>query len=103
MIWMNETSSNVFVKSMCQKQYYSNHKINKDIFLCIYSVIERTYSFHGNRYTIFDVISDRSYIVFVDLITANAAHIVKSPDINIHTHYIYARIQQLKIPAYSSA
>ena len=27
----------------------------------------------------------------MDLITANnAAHIVKSPDINIHTHYFYA-------------
>jgi len=45
---------------------------------------------------------NRSFIELADLITAIAAHIVKSPDINIHTHYVYARIQQLKIPAYRS-
>ena len=45
---------------------------------------------------------NRSFTELADLITANAAHIVKSPDINIHTHYVYARIQQLKIPAYRS-
>ena len=46
---------------------------------------------------------DHSLIELADLTTANAAHIVKSPDINIHAFYIYARIQQLKIPEWRSA
>ena len=55
-------------------------------------------------YTVMSFVNllNRSFIELADLITANAAHIVKSPDINIHTHYVYARIQQLKIPAYRS-
>ena len=57
-----------------------------------------------NIYTVMSFVNllNRSFIELADLITAIAAHIVKSPDINIHTHYVYARIQQLKIPAYRS-
>ena len=39
---------------------------------------------------------NRSFIELADLITAIAAHIVKSPDINIHTHYVTLEYNSLK-------